>query len=72
MLLTGANGFIGQKLLRRLVELESLNVVAVARNTDDIAPHDGFSAIEVPDYLEADWNDLLQNVDSVIHVAGII
>ena len=35
-------------------------------------PTMAFPRLRCPTYLEADWNDLLQNVDSVIHVAGII
>lgn len=72
VLLTGANGFIGQKLLRRLGEFDALNVIAVARKKDGLPTDGNFSALAVPDYLEADWNDLLRNVDSVVHVAGII
>lgn len=72
VLLTGANGFIGRKLLDRLIEMQSIHVVAVARNKNDLPNSDQFSALEVSDYLTADWNQLLQDVDCVVHVAGII
>lgn len=72
VLLTGANGFIGQKLLERLIEIKTIDAIAVARNRNDLRKSDQFSAFEVPDYLAANWNQLLQSVDCVIHVAGII
>lgn len=71
VLLTGANGFIGQKLLLRLAELDAINVIAVVRNPNEL-PIGDYRILGVPDYLQSDWHTELQNVDTVIHVAGII
>ncbi len=72
ILVTGANGFIGSNLVKRLVS-EGHQVKSLVRKTSDLTFLDGVSTelvygdISHPQSLE----QALQDVDQVFHVAGL-
>jgi len=73
VLLTGANGFIGRKILDALATREDLNVIAVVRRETQLDAGKNVQMKVVEDYLNnIDWKSELSDVDFVIHVAGII
>jgi len=69
---TGASGFIGQHLVKRLIE-EGMNPVCLARQDHQMAGNHGGT-----EWVRGDLNhphqyaDNLRNVDFVIHLAGLI
>ncbi len=72
VLLTGANGFIGEKLRHRLAKQAGVQLIAVVRNPDVLPIDESYRILGAADYLETDWDSELENVDTVVHVAGII
>lgn len=65
ILVTGANGFVGRSLVKRLVELR-LEVRGGARTSSRSS-----DSVVMPQLgREADWFPLLDQVDSVVHLAG--
>ena len=68
LLVTGASGFIGRRLLPALVD-RGFSVVAPVRQVQP--PRDGvvFPIIEAID--TADWSALIGGVDAVVHLAAI-
>lgn len=71
ILVTGANGFVGNALVQRLaVDSPSVAVVAAVRRLDKSWPK-GVHPIQVGDLLpKMDWGTVLQGVDVVVHCAG--
>jgi nucleoside-diphosphate-sugar epimerase len=66
ILLTGADGFVGKALvdfLRRSGD----SIVAAARRTEAIA---GVKVVHIPEIRNAEWNEALEGVDAVIHLAA--
>ncbi len=71
ILVTGANGFIGQSLCKKLIKKDKLvcgivRDVSVTKNTYNI---EYASAGDINS--ETNWMHLLSNVDCIIHCAGI-
>lgn len=71
ILVTGATGFVGGALVRKLAADPSFNgvVVAVRRKTEALPQ--GVQKVPVGDLLPAtDWRTALQGVDAVVHCAA--
>jgi nucleoside-diphosphate-sugar epimerase len=66
VLVTGANGFIGSALCAHLASLGVPHIPAVRDARNGSA---GAMAI-VGDLAAADWDEVLQGVDSIVHLAG--
>ena len=70
VLVTGASGFIGSAVVAALAR-DGYTVRAAVRRPHLSFP-DGVEVVQHPDLAEAfDWQPLLQNVDQVVHLAGI-
>jgi nucleoside-diphosphate-sugar epimerase len=71
VLVTGANGFVGNALVRALVANDaSTRIVVDYRCVAPILP-DGVNSILVGDHLPStDWRDLLTGVSAVVHCAA--
>ncbi len=71
ILITGATGFVGQKLLSGLSKNANLEIVAASRNpvVNDFAAVMRQVRIGEID-AETDWSDALQGVNVVIHLAA--
>jgi nucleoside-diphosphate-sugar epimerase len=71
ILVTGASGFVGGALVRRLIANGACNsvVVAVRRKAESLA--EVIRQVQVGELLPAtDWGQALQDVDVVVHCAG--
>lgn len=70
VLVTGARGFIGTALLRRLVSEARWQIRASSR-TPSAAPAPGVEWVVGPDLsADADWGRLLGDVNAVVHLAA--
>jgi nucleoside-diphosphate-sugar epimerase len=70
VLVTGASGFVGRPLVAALLR-SGYAVRAVTRR--QLSIQDSVEVAIVPDFLNPiDWNQILQGVDIVIHLAGIV
>jgi nucleoside-diphosphate-sugar epimerase len=68
ILITGASGFIGQKLCRRLIKLNR-NVYGTVRDSNSISSNlENFTIGDIG--LEANWENALKDVSCIIHCAG--
>ena len=67
VLVTGAHGFIGRALCRHLASLGVARVIAVRDVGTGII---GAGAAIVGDLAAADWDEALDGVDSIVHLAG--
>ena len=68
LLITGANGFIGQHLVPALVG-HGHRVVAAVRRPVVFGP--SIDQVPIKDLADVDWMPLLQGIDVVIHLAAI-
>jgi nucleoside-diphosphate-sugar epimerase len=69
VLVTGANGFVGNALVTQLLA-DNLVVIGVVRSKDSILP-DGAGRFLILDILdEIHWNSMLEGVTVVIHTAA--
>ncbi|MDQ2961946.1 MAG: NAD-dependent epimerase/dehydratase family protein [Pseudomonadota bacterium] len=68
VLVTGAGGFIGRALCARFASTGVAHVGAVRA----IAPRDarGTGHVALGDFAAADWHDVLDGVDAIVHLAG--
>jgi nucleoside-diphosphate-sugar epimerase len=70
VLVTGASGFIGSAVVAALAR-DGRTVRAAVRRPHLSFP-DGVEVVQHPDLTEAfDWQPLLQDIDQVVHLAGI-
>lgn len=73
VLLTGANGFIGRRLLERFASLPWLRVVAVVRSATGQTYSENVRQLVIADPITYQhWPSVLSEIDTIIHVAGII
>lgn len=71
ILVTGASGFIGSRLVARLAEAGG-HVRAATRRPERFAARPGVEVIAVPDFTAAvEWEPLLDGVTGIVHLAGI-
>lgn len=74
VLLTGATGFVGRAILRRLLS-EGHNVIATSRDAAKVEPQKGLLVREI-DFAHAVepeiWADFVEGVDAVVNAVGII
>lgn len=71
VLITGASGFVGQALTQALAGRD-FPVRAAARHPADIPSIAQVEPVYLPDLGSGpDWTPLLQDIDAVIHLAGI-
>lgn len=71
VLVTGASGFIGRDLVRRLAA-RGWHVKAAARVFDDVPELPGIEHVRLPDLASpVDWSGLVDGVTHVVHLAGI-
>ena len=73
ILVTGATGFLGNNLARKLLELGH-QVIATVRPTSDLRPLDGMDVETVLANLvdPAAISPIVQDVDLIIHCAAMI
>lgn len=71
ILVTGATGFIGRRLIGRLVK-DNQDVVAITRNPEDDLIHSNPDVKWIyGDYtVESTFTDSIENVTSIVHLAG--
>jgi nucleoside-diphosphate-sugar epimerase len=71
ILVTGANGFIGQALCKRLMA-EGLQVRGALRRSNRTAEMPtGVETVQIESIgPETDWSDALSNIDTVVHLAA--
>src|ERR1035441_7126117 len=70
VLVTGASGFVGRPLVAALLRA-GYAVRAVTRR--QISFPDSVEAVIVPDFTNPiDWNPILQGVDIIVHLAGMV
>lgn len=70
ILITGASGFVGSALLRRL-RSEGLAVRACSRRSMSEMELAGADPVRLPDaFAEADWSTALHGVDAIVHTAA--
>ena len=71
ILVTGATGFVGTALVRRLVDDLSFSGVVAAVRLDAVALPHGVRLAQVGDLLSTtEWNKALMGVDSLVHCAA--
>jgi nucleoside-diphosphate-sugar epimerase len=73
ILVTGATGFIGNALVKKLVNDRQFNGVVVAVRRMNASWPNGVRPIQVGDLLSTtDWGKALEGVDAVVHCAGCV
>ena len=71
VLVTGASGFIGRDLVRRLAA-GGWHVKAAARVFDDVPDLPGIEPVRLPDLASpVEWSGLVDGATHVVHLAGI-
>lgn len=75
VLVTGANSFVGQALLRRLAGTSDTHVVAAVRRRSEVSAQIGANQTTVvlgmePPIAQVDWSAALVGVDVVVHLAA--
>ncbi len=71
VLLTGANGFVGQGLLKRLVTKNGTSIRAVVRRLDLVRPMVNVDVIQIADLgAQNNWETALNGVDVLVHTAA--
>lgn len=68
-LVTGANGFLGSKLVQALQGSYSLIKGSIRKLDNDLQPHVEYVEVGTIDQ-KTDWHEALKNVDVVIHTAA--
>lgn len=67
ILITGANGFVGTHTLKRLMDVEGIKLIAACRDKSKLIPNFKGEIREGDLRDEAYLDDMLENVDVVIH-----
>lgn len=67
-LITGANGFIGRALIKKL-STDGLNLRLVVRNPKAAEGYDHFLVSSIDE--NTNWSDAFDDVHSVVHIAGL-
>jgi nucleoside-diphosphate-sugar epimerase len=71
ILITGANGFIGSALIKRLQSDRRFSVRAAVRRTAELDRTGGAEVFETGNLAaDTDWRDALQGIDAVVHLAA--
>ena len=71
LLLTGATGFIGNAIRKRIVEDGSYDLTIAVRNINEQS--DAVRIVKVDDLTNStDWSDALKSVDVVVHSAACV
>ncbi|MGV1015584.1 MAG: NAD-dependent epimerase/dehydratase family protein, partial [Methyloceanibacter sp.] len=71
VLITGASGFIGRRLIGTLAK-DGFKVRAAARDPSAIIAASDVERVAMPDLSHlADWTPLLEDISHVVHLAGI-
>lgn len=71
ILITGATGFVGGALVRRLATDNSFNGLVAAMRREAYSLPDGVKQVQVGDLLPTtDWSTALQGVDALVHCAA--
>ncbi|HET7852680.1 MAG TPA: NAD-dependent epimerase/dehydratase family protein, partial [Methyloceanibacter sp.] len=71
VLITGASGFIGKPMVRRLAA-SGWTVRAASRDPAAIPDMEGVERMALPDLARAaDWSQLVEGVSHILHLAGI-
>jgi len=69
ILITGATGFVGARLVAELL-LQQFSISAIVRGEDSVVPVGAEKIIKGNLTNVSDWFPVLKNIDIVIHVAG--
>src|SRR3990172_7068680 len=71
LMITGANGFVGQALCKRLAA-EGRQLIGTVRSANDAAKlPKGVSTFRIESIgSDTDWSDALAGVDAVVHLAA--
>ena len=70
LLLTGANGFVGNSLCKRLLE-ENNNIIAPLRSPELLEKHKLLHSVKITGLQDdIDWSAMLNGVDVVVHLAS--
>jgi nucleoside-diphosphate-sugar epimerase len=71
ILVTGANGFIGSALIKKMQDMSTFTIIASYRRLPASLP-DNISGFETEDISsKTDWSTALAGTDVVIHLAGL-
>jgi nucleoside-diphosphate-sugar epimerase len=71
ILVTGANGFIGQALVRSLLNLGEYAVRATVRSENTLGSHKNLRVFNTGDLTTStDWRPIVNQVDTIIHCAA--
>lgn len=71
ILLTGASGFIGQALVKKLAACKNLRIRITTRRENNLYPELNIECLSLKEIsAQTDWNQALQGVKVVIHAAA--
>lgn len=68
---TGASGFIGSEITKKLETFSGVEIIAVTRKKDQVKESGGKCVWEETDFSVSGLRKILANVDAVIHLAAV-